>query len=273
MIRLRAGCKINLGLSITGVRPDGMHELRTIFYPLACPADEIRLYPSSKPGLELDCAAIPPQENILFRVWEKFPDRPAGLRARLFKRIPWGAGLGGGSSDAAIFLKWLDGQSPANDIDALAASLGADVPFFLRDRPCLAEGVGEKLAPCEVRLGGCFLVLVWPGVSISSAWAYSAYDGLLRNGLTKTASLTRNSNFAGLDLKNDLEEPVFAKWPRLAGLKRRLLELGAAAAAMSGGGSSVYGIFSDKSLANAALCEMRAKWPRAYCLELRDFGM
>lgn len=226
--------------------------------------------------MHLECKAIPLAQNLLCRVWECFAEKPPGLNIKLIKRIPIGAGLGGGSADAAAFLGWLNAraQKPLGpeDLVRMAVSIGADLPFFLQDGQCRANGIGERLTAVAVNPGP-YLLLVWPGINVSTAWAFAAWDELFRNGLTNMASAARNANSAGINLRNDLEMPVFARWPELGVLKEQLLVLGAEAAAMSGSGSAIYGIFSSQPAARAALDVLRQKWPCVFYLKLRDFGM
>lgn len=282
MSLIRTGCKINLGLRITGKRPDGYHELNSLFYPLPYPSDTLDIRLTEKPGLSVQCAGRAEEiaDNILFRVWEKFPNRPAGVAIRLIKRIPVGSGLGGGSADAAAFLAWLNQQRPLPEAEltALAAATGADVPFFLQKAPRLVTGIGERLEPVRFQGEGFQLVLVWPGVRISTAWAFAAHDRLAEKGLTKEKSANTNSNSAWphagcVDVSNDLELPVFAEWYELADLKRDLLRLGAISAAMSGSGSAIYGVFADPARAAAAARALRQDWPEVYCLRMSDSGM
>ena len=151
MAALRIGCKVNLTLRITGVRPNGWHELDTVFLPLAEPSDTLRLALRPGGGLALHCAeaGIDPENNTLTKAYRLFAEasgfRP-GVDAVLEKGIPHGAGLGGGSADAAALLGWLNARAPEPlplpELVGLAARIGADVPFFLYNVPCRASGIG-----------------------------------------------------------------------------------------------------------------------------------
>lgn len=297
MRRLRSRVKINLGLRILGRRQDGLHEIESVLFPLKNPADDIYVEKSGATGLDLACQPpiIDREENILLKTYGAFREKTGldfGARARLVKRVPIGAGLGGGSGDAAIFLKWLNeaGGSPLNDAALLhlAASLGSDVPFFLAPGPCQAEGAGERLQPVSLRCGNAWLAIAWPGLNISAGWAYREYDRLApcpdgeagRAGLTKTNSLYKKSNSRGqacdifaLDLHNDLERGVFAHYPRLAALKRKFLELGAKRAAMTGSGACIYGLFENGADAQKACRLMREDIGRVYLAPLKNIGM
>lgn len=153
---LRIGCKVNLTLRITGVRPNGWHELDTVFLPLDEPSDTLRLALRPGGGLALHCAepGIDPENNTLTKAYRLFTEasgfRP-GVEAVLEKGIPHGAGLGGGSADAAALLGWLNARAPEPlplpELVGLAARIGADVPFFLYNVPCRASGIGERARP------------------------------------------------------------------------------------------------------------------------------
>lgn len=280
MIRLAAGCKLNLGLEIKGLRTDGCHELETFFLPLPWPADELRIKPRSRPGLRIVCAhaAIDESDNLLVAAWRAFSGATGiqnSCELELVKRIPVGAGLGGGSSDCARFLKWLNEASgaPLSELElaALAATLGADAPFFLLGTPCRARGKGEALEPAAWPETGD-IVLVWPGIHVSTAWAFAAWDR--ENNLTKGGRAARNASPAQrAALRNDLEGPVFKKWPALRALKQELMCLGARDAAMSGSGSAIYGLFADSARAAAACARLRRRWPNAYHIKFPGTGM
>jgi len=194
--RLRVGCKVNLFLEIVGVRPDGYHELETLFVPAAEPHDVLEIGPDNgPPGLRLTCSdkALETQDNLAARAYEAFAaatgHRPP-TRARLTKAIPSGAGLGGGSADAAAVLGWLNagagGKALApGALAALAAAIGADVPFFLLNRPAWGTGIGERLVPARADLAGFTLLVCVPAERVNTAWAYRAWDQA--NGLGRDA--------------------------------------------------------------------------------------
>lgn len=199
-VTLRSGCKINLALRIVGQRPDGRHDLDTLFFPLPEPFDELTLDWLADASFEetggraftLECAApdIDLERNTLTKAYDLFAGASGfspRLRASLRKGVPSGAGLGGGSADAAALLLWLNDaaksaglQLPPSELAGVAAGVGADVPFFLHNTPCHAAGTGELLTPCdpvrELGLHGRALVLVCPHVHVSTAWAYAAFD-------------------------------------------------------------------------------------------------
>lgn len=266
---LRVGCKINLTLRITGVRPNGWHELDTVFLPLPEPFDTLRLIPGDGDGLALHCdtPGIDCADNTLTKAYRLFAEatgfRP-GVEAHLVKGIPHGAGLGGGSADAAALLGWLNGRAPeplpSDTLAGLAARVGADVPFFLYNIPCRATGIGDRLVPCpewlaEAGVAGAGLVLLCPGERVSTPWAYAAWDR--NNPLTeeRNGAITRASQslFGGTSsirwLENSFEPSVFEAFPRLRRFRERLLREGAFAAVMSGSGSSLFGLFRDADVA------------------------
>ncbi|MDE7065926.1 MAG: 4-(cytidine 5'-diphospho)-2-C-methyl-D-erythritol kinase, partial [Desulfovibrionaceae bacterium] len=182
--RLHAGCKINLGLHITGVRADGYHELDSLFYPLPEPHDTLHIRENAVPGLTLECSRtdIDPRRNTVTRAYAAFSaatDFSPALQVVLEKGIPQGAGLGGGSADAGALLRALNAWAPVPLREAelvnVAAAVGADVPFFLYNRPCRVRGIGERMTPCEPDLSGLHLLLLCPDVHISTPWAYAAW--------------------------------------------------------------------------------------------------
>ncbi len=275
---LTAPSKINLYLEIKDVRDDGYHELLTLFLPVAEPHDTLTVSTNGV-GFTLECPDFPEletSENLLYKTWESF-GKTTGYQPHLHilldKCIPMGAGLGGGSSDAATLLSWLnhkagDAALPADALNALAVKLGADVPFFLQGGPAWAEGIGEKLTSATVDLHGMHLVLVCPNVHVNTGWAYGAWDamnmadGKLRRDrktpLTSSAAGNKESlPVPAVGVFNDFEAPVFQEFPILREIKEELLRQGAAAAAMSGSGASLFGLFRNRSHAQSAADSFR----------------
>lgn len=264
-----AGSKINLGLRITGVREDGYHELDSLFWPLSRPCDRLHISQTKGEGLVTHCDApgIDPVHNTLSKAYAALAQRVPGLpgvEVTLRKGIPTGAGLGGGSSDAAALLLWLN-ERLAAPLDAAALAevalhVGADTPFFLKNTPCRVRGIGEKVEPCTPHdLVGMRLVLVCPDIHVSTPQAYADYDAAMaaakpplgQNSLTKPESKANGTSLSGvrtaLDLHNDLEAVVFSRYPQLAEIKANLLRLGAGAVAMSGSGSSIVALFAREA--------------------------
>ena len=267
-ITLRANCKVNLSLRITGVLPNGYHTLDSVFLPLPEPHDLLHITPNAQPGLTLTCAApaLDPRDNTLTRAYGLYAGAASfapPLALTLEKGIPPGSGLGGGSSDAAALLRYLNARAPqaldAKTLHAVAVRVGADVPFFLQALPCRVRGTGEMLEPCLPELAGLWLVLVCPDVHISTPWAYAAWDDLTKHG-----SEAKKSNFR-FHCLNDLEEAVFPAYPELASIRREFFRQGAAAAVMSGSGASQLGLFHDQHAARNAAVFFQAKGMRTYC--------
>ncbi len=270
---LRAGCKINLFLDILERLENGYHTLRTLFIPLPEPADTLICLPREQEfTVRCETPGIDPLRNTLTKAYQLYAEASGfapGLLVELKKGIPHGAGLGGGSADAAALLRYLQqhaGPAALSEaaLNALAGRVGADVPFFLQDRPALAEGIGERLSSvdwAELPVSGMTLVLVCPDLRVSTAWAYTAWDEAENKEHTRTltalpgegtrafrSSLTEpGENFSWL--RNSLEPVVFAAHPELAALRAQLVQRGAAATLMSGSGSSVFGLFRDRNTA------------------------
>jgi 4-diphosphocytidyl-2-C-methyl-D-erythritol kinase len=277
-----APAKINFGLRLVGRRPDGYHELESIFLPLDLADDlHLDLYRGAEPRVTLaverepSCAgaAVPTDDrNLAARAARAFLES-AGLAAavdiRLAKRIPVAAGLGGGSSDAGAVLRILADAFPdalaPDAVARLALRLGADVPFFLDPRPALVTGVGERVEPLA-RWPALALVLANPGVPLPTAEVYRATDAL-RPELTPpdapstlrarlevfgNALSDRPDALAPL-LENALEPAAVRLCPPVARLRERLRRVGALAVGMSGSGPTVFGLFPGAEEARAAL--------------------
>jgi 4-diphosphocytidyl-2-C-methyl-D-erythritol kinase len=246
--------KINIGLNILRKRKDGYHDIETLFYPIGM-KDALEYVENGgnqvnfvNSGLKL---GIDPEQNIVLKVYRMLQEEYIlpGLDIHLHKVIPSGAGLGGGSSDAAFFLKALNEYFELNvtkeNLKSISLRLGADCSFFLDNRPAYATGTGEKLEAVEFTLKGYFLVVVKPPFGVDTK---SAYSGVVPNEYDLQFKKIINGpvhEWKGR-IKNDFETTLFVKFPELALLKRRLLDLGAVYASMSGSGSSVYAIFENE---------------------------
>ncbi|MEO6719854.1 MAG: 4-(cytidine 5'-diphospho)-2-C-methyl-D-erythritol kinase [Ferruginibacter sp.] len=267
--------KINLGLIVTGKRADGFHNIETVFYPLSA-KDALEILPAKsnstnskdigKAVLQNDisftCSGInvdsDPSDNLCVKAYhllkKDFPALPP-TSIHLHKVIPIGAGLGGGSSDAAFTLMGLNEKYALGlgepELIQYALQLGSDCPFFIINQPCLGVGRGELLEPLPLDLSSYQLVLINPGIHINTGWAF--------NQLKNKALLTFNNNppvssslkaMVALPvsewkdaLHNEFEQPVFEKFPEISTIKESLYANGAIYASMSGSGSSVYGLF------------------------------
>lgn len=254
---VRANCKINIGLDVLRRRDDGFHDLETVMYPVRGLYDEIEIVPSDElrfvqNGIAVDC---PDEDNLCVKAYRLMRSRYGigGATVTLNKHIPFGAGLGGGSSDAtAVILasNELFGLSLSEDelLDA-AAMLGSDTAFFVRNTPQLCFGRGEILTPIELPLSGKYLVVLKPAESVSTREAYSGVHPHLPETRLADALLRPVGEWVGL-VKNDFESHVFAAHPIIAQLKNLLLSEGAEYASMSGSGSAVFGIFAEEPLLN-----------------------
>jgi 4-diphosphocytidyl-2-C-methyl-D-erythritol kinase len=247
--------KINLGLIIQAKRPDGFHNLETIFYPLPI-RDVLEIIPSNSTRLitsGLDLAGDP-EENLVLRAFRllksDYPSIPT-LDIYLHKAIPMAAGLGGGSSDAAEILKmvnrFFDLNIPPARLYNYALSLGSDCPFFMQPAPCFATGRGEILEPLPLDLSAFSFLLVHPKISIGTAWAYSKIQLSGSENDLKTSILEPIQNWKKT-IQNVFEGPVFAAHPSLQKIKTRLYDAGALYASMTGSGSTIFGIFEKENL-------------------------
>lgn len=252
-MKVRANCKINIGLDVLRRREDGFHDLETVMYPVRGLFDEIEIVPSGElrfvqNGIAVDC---PDDDNLCVRAYRLMQSRYGigGATVTLDKHIPFGAGLGGGSSDAtAVILaaNELFGLSLSEEelLDA-AATLGSDTAFFVRNTPQLCCGRGEILTPTELPLDGKYLVIMKPAEGVSTREAYSGVRPHLPETRLADALSRPVGEWSGV-VKNDFEPHVFAAHPIIAQLKELLLAEGAEYASMSGSGSAVFGIFADE---------------------------
>ncbi|MCU0770939.1 MAG: 4-(cytidine 5'-diphospho)-2-C-methyl-D-erythritol kinase [Verrucomicrobia bacterium] len=266
-IELNSPCKVNLLLNILGRRADGFHELETVIQPL--PLHDGLRFQRGGSGIALTCSepALPVDgSNLVHRAASAFREAARvrdGVRIRLDKRLPMAAGLGGGSANAAVTLLGLNqlfGHPLSGvQLNDLAATLGSDVPFFLQRGPALGTGRGERIQPLEPfeSLRGCAVLLVRPRFGISTPWAYgqlAEHPESLKGRPGRATDLIQRLRSGGLSATgsaffNSFEAPVFHKYPVLAVLKEALLEHGAAAALMSGSGSTTFALAG--SLASA----------------------
>ena len=264
-------CKVNLGLRVIRKREDGYHDIETIFVPIYGLHDELEVsiidgMSAASPlngglifeqeGIVVDCEA---EDNLIVKCYRlmkaKYP-KVGNVAVRLKKNIPFGAGLGGGSSDAAhmaialneLFELGLSKEQLAAEV----AVLGADCPFFIYNRPCFAEGIGDQLTPIELDMKGIRIVLVKPDEGVSTREAYSGITrhpevaGQIKSVLCQAKPVCTLLGEAGLFV-NDFEATVFPGHPVIAAIKKRLLDAGAFYASMSGSGSTVFGLFKDDS--------------------------
>lgn len=251
--------KINIGLRVVAERGDGYHDIETAMFPVRGLCDALEIIKNdpegvvfSSSGLECGCTA---EKNLCVKAYETVKEKYdiGGVKIHLHKNIPMGAGLGGGSADAAFVIKGLNeifGLGLSDDLlEEMAAMNGSDTPFFIRNIPAVATGRGEVLSPVGIDLSGKRLIIVKPDVSVSTASAYSEvvpreHSVPLKELLTQPAGCWRDSIF------NDFEKPLFRWIPQLAVIKDTLYDMGAEYVSMSGSGSAIYGIFSDEGEIN-----------------------
>lgn len=271
MMQIQTPAKINTQLHILKKRSDGFHEIYTHFVPVSL-FDQITLTPNPQQGLRFTVEGGPSgleTNNLIVRAIRAF-EKEAGVQAHLdvhlLKRIPVGAGLGGGSGNAAGVLQalnaWYGFPLQAPVLKKLARTLGADVSFFLDPRPCEAEGRGERLTPLP-KHPSFFPLIIKPSFSIATAQAY-----LRCLPAPRPPALPAIETFDQLiaTLHNQFEQTLFAEFPMLFQIKQRLLEVGALGALVSGSGSSVFGVFSQQAQQQSAFEVMVAKgFGQAFC--------
>ena len=251
---LLPNCKINVGLRVVRKREDSYHDLETIFYPIFALHDELEIQPAAafsftQEGIAMDC---PPEQNLILRCYRRMREHYPSIgevSIRFRKNIPFGAGLGGGSSDAAhtaialneLFRLGLTREQLAAEV----RPLGADCPFFIYNTPCFAEGIGDLLTPIDFSLKGYRILMIKPACGVSTREAYSGLH--LSAEKHNQFSNSQICKFTNLQIDNDFEQSVFPLHPEIAHIKKRLLDAGALYASMSGSGSTVFGLFEDNA--------------------------
>ena len=250
--------KINIGLNITSKRADGYHNLESIFYPIAW-RDILEIIPSKQLIFESTGLSIPGQGNLCLKAYKLMKSHygitPVSMYLR--KNIPIGAGLGGGSSDAAFTLMALNTifelGLEKDELKKMAAQLGADCPFFIDNTPSLTGGIGELLNPIDLDMSNYHLLVVKPDIFVSTAEAFSAI-------VPQIPSLSIEEEIKmpieKWTLKNDFEDSIFPQFPELLEIKKSLIQEGALYASMSGSGSSIYGIFTEKPQLKFDNCQL-----------------
>lgn len=258
----RARAKINLGLNVVAKRPDGYHDIETIFYPIEL-SDILHFNRSENFVFSSDMPQLTqkPEDNLIVRAvkkLEEYSGKKIHVHIHLEKKIPTGAGLGGGSSDAASTLLTLNElmqlKLPFESLAEIALTLGSDVAYFLKPLPALGEGRGEILTPFPLSLNGYYLLLVNPGIHVNTGWAYSLIKpGPKQNSITNLKFNSHSPSFEYIRhfLSNDFEEPVASFHPQILEIKSVMRGSASVYCQMSGSGSSVFGIFnSHESLQN-----------------------
>lgn len=274
---IKANAKLNIALQITGVREDGYHLLDMVFKELDF-GDEVSVEKISK-GIELTCSdkSLPTDEkNIAYKAAKRMIEKYEiceGIKIDIIKRTPHGAGLGGGSSDAAAVIKGInehfDLKLSYEEMIEIGVKLGADVPFFLKGGIQRAKGIGEELEMIDVT-DNYYYAVVKPEESVSTVWAYKEFDVMTSNGETKNSSKRIEDVIKALKdhdekqieacIFNDLEAPVIKALPVISDIKNAMKEKGAFAAMMTGSGSAVFGMFKDKDAAEKCVEEINKEF-------------
>jgi len=249
--------KINLGLHILGKRADGFHDLETVFVPIKL-QDVIEVVESNNESQSIEYSQTGTEisgdlkDNLCIKAYhmlkQDFPNLPA-VKMHLHKKIPMGAGLGGGSADGAFMLNLLNKKFNLNvgleSLAKLSLQLGSDCPFFIYNKPAYATGRGEILTQINLDLSKYKILIVNPGIHLNTGWAFKSLElSQSHNDLLEVINApiqTWKSN-----LKNDFEVPIFSAYSEIAQLKQKLYDLGALYTAMSGSGSTVFAIFENK---------------------------
>ncbi len=258
-------CKINLGLSVLRKREDGFHDLQTVFYPLPF-TDVLEIVPVAQgaSGVTFDASGLPingsPEDNLCVKAYyllqNDFASLPPVLM-QLHKVIPMGAGLGGGSADGAFVLRMINElahlQLTHEQLLAYAARLGSDCPFFILNKPCFATDRGEQMQEIALDLSPYAFVLVHPQIHVNTGWAFSQLQFSGRPATPLSELILQPPDTWKCRLVNDFEAPVFAHYPAIGTVRDRLYEQGAVYAAMSGSGSTVFGIFRKEQVPAATL--------------------
>lgn len=246
--------KINLGLNIVEKRPDGYHNLETIFYPINLQdALEVTRRENNDKEYTLHISGSSlegePEDNLVVKAYKLLKKDYPGLLPvdiHMYKHIPAGAGLGGGSSDAACMIKLLNDKFSlglsTERMEEYAVKLGADCSFFIRNKPVFATGIGNLFEPVELSLKGYHIILIKPDIFVSTRDAFAEIKPV-RPAVSLKEIVKQPIETWKSSMKNDFEDSVFKKFPEIAAIKDELYDLGAVYAAMSGSGSSVYGIF------------------------------
>lgn len=249
-------CKINLGLNIIRKRDDQFHDIETVFVPLKL-CDALEILPSKQTNFYTHGIEIMGLQNLndnlvlkAYHILKNDYKKISPIIIHLYKKIPMGAGLGGGSADAAFMIELLNNYFELNlsmeEKIAYALQLGSDCPLFIINKTCFAQSRGEILEEINLNLSECKILLVKPNIHINTGWAFSQikpsqpYNSCKNIVTEQPLSTWKNS------LQNDFELPIFKQYPQLESIKNKLYNLGASYASMSGSGSVIFGIFESK---------------------------
>lgn len=258
--------KINIGLHVTGKRPDGYHNIESCFYPAPW-SDVLEIVASDSFKFAVTGLPIPgdASENLCIRAYNMLKSEfgIGPVRMHLHKIIPTGAGLGGGSSDGAFALKIInelfDLKLSVPELEAKALELGSDCPFFIKNKPVFVSGRGEKFLPLRNFLEGKYICLVNPGIPIPTGEAYRGINAYSKENSLRPVIENEPAEAWKEKIRNDFETFVFKKHPEIARIKETLYAKGAIYSAMTGSGSTVYGLFDFYP-------ELHSKFPDTYIL-------
>jgi 4-diphosphocytidyl-2-C-methyl-D-erythritol kinase len=248
--------KINLGLFVTEKRPDGFHNLETVFFPVNGFSDVLEVIDNKDSSEDiLSTSGIPtnasPGENLVMKALKLLREENfiPPLKIHLHKNIPSGAGLGGGSSDAAFMLRLLNEQFDldlsSEELKKKASVLGADCAFFVRNHPTLAKGIGNEFSPVNIDINGLWIMLIIPPIHLSTPAAYKNITPHKPKNYLKELIESETTKWPE-KLINNFEPNAFGNHPELKDIKKRLYHEGAIYAAMSGSGSAMFGLFKEK---------------------------
>lgn len=251
-----SNAKINIGLRIVEKRADGYHNLQSLFYPIKNFYDCLEIGEAEQLSFENTglCIDAPMEKNLCVKAWQLLHKHYdiAPVRIHLHKIIPFGAGLGGGSANAAFTLRALNDffnlHISTQELESLALQLGSDCPFFIQNQPQFVQGRGEIFTPTELNLSAYYIVLANPGIHVSTAQAFAGIVPRYPKELLAEQITANLQEWRGV-VENDFEQTVFAHYPAIAEIKNQMYAAGALYAAMSGSGSTVYGIFDKKPAA------------------------
>jgi len=254
-------CKVNLGLHVVAKRPDGFHNIETVFYPLNwCDALEVIENSRPKEAFTYSQSGIPiagaPEQNLIYKAWELISEEKdlPPVKVHLHKNIPMGAGLGGGSSDAAFFINLLNEQFDLGFTVAekirLASQLGSDCAFFINNRPVFAQGKGNEFSDSTIDLSSYYILAVYPAIHSNTKDAYEGLSPKIPKHDLASVITTHKIKEWKHSLVNDFESSLFKKYPEIKLLKENLYQSGAVYVSMSGSGSAVFGIFEHEPVLN-----------------------
>lgn len=243
--------KINIGLYVTGKRPDGYHNIESVFYPIPI-ADALEAVKAKHNTCQITIHGLPvsgaTEQNLIYKAWQLLHESHhiGGVDVWLIKQIPMGAGLGGGSSDGAHMLMLLNELFELDldhqTLETYAARLGSDCPFFIHEAPAFVTGRGDVMQPINIDLSGKYLALIHPGVHVGTQEAYSLISPAPPNGDLQSLTSLPMEQWANLAV-NDFEKPVSKTYPVVNDALQMMRSRSATFASMSGSGSAVYGIF------------------------------